>query len=390
MFPWLPAGALSTEAYLGKHLRPGDLPLYAAAGLLPYRKKAKGDDAGIELLLAHEKPWNPMTKAYDPLALNVVGGKRVSRQESSVETTAVRCFLEIVGPVDGAPDAGELYGMMQGSFALWYPTGKFALLIVEVSSEAMADLPKRFQAARDEAGPLEETRTLPMGIKKYVKQIEKMEWVSTDKLIPETKSDVCNMLENLLKISGFRDFLSGTLDPATFPEAPQDEGVPPAAWSPPPPAEKGGKGGYDGRKGGYDASDGGKGGGKPKGKGKDRGKGGKAKGQKGWKGSGKGMGIYTSKGGGKPGPWPAPVQGGVPMPVPMMYNSPEIQWQMCGEQLYMLLQPMVPSPYLAQKITGMLLELPQNELMLNMTNPEELKRRVNEAMEVLKEDGIVE
>merc|ERR1719324_1800108 len=67
----------------------------------------------------------------------------------------------------------------------------------------------------------------------------------------------------------------------------------------------------------------------------------------------------------------------------------ELQRQMYGEQLYLMVQPLSPSPYLAQKITGMLLELPQNELMLNLTNQEELRKRVEEAVEVLKEDGVV-
>merc|ERR1711920_965097 len=85
---------------------------------------------------------------------------------------------------------------------------------------------------------------------------------------------------------------------------------------------------------------------------------------------------------------------GMPMMSPMFYptydqNSAEMQRQMYGEQLYVLVQPLAPSPYLAQKITGMLLELPQEELMMNLTNQEELHRRVREALEVLREDGIV-
>merc|ERR1740139_510222 len=84
---------------------------------------------------------------------------------------------------------------------------------------------------------------------------------------------------------------------------------------------------------------------------------------------------------------------GMPMMSPMFYpthdqNSDEMQRQIYGEQLYVLVQPMAPSPYLAQKITGMLLELPQNELMLNLTNQEELQRRVQEALDVLREDGV--
>merc|ERR1719482_2294438 len=69
-------------------------------------------------------------------------------------------------------------------------------------------------------------------------------------------------------------------------------------------------------------------------------------------------------------------------------NSAEMQRQIYGEQLYLLVNPMAPSPYFAQKITGMLLELPENELMLNLTDAGELQRRVSEALEVLQEDGV--
>merc|ERR1719343_1821446 len=92
---------------------------------------------------------------------------------------------------------------------------------------------------------------------------------------------------------------------------------------------------------------------------------------------------------------------GMPSQVgPLYYNQPfaaepatqshaEIQRQMYGEQLYMMVQPLSPSPYFAQKITGMLLELPENELILNLSNNEELTRRVKEALEVLREDGLI-
>merc|ERR1719203_1746632 len=107
--------------------------------------------------------------------------------------------------------------------------------------------------------------------------------------------------------------------------------------------------------------------------------------------AGKGMGMYGGGGGGGKGMGMYPGKG---MPMgPMVYssydqNSAEMQRQMYGEQLFLLVQPMAPSPYLAQKITGMLLELPQNELLLNLTNQEELQRRVSEALRVLKEDGV--
>merc|ERR1719235_2975532 len=99
---------------------------------------------------------------------------------------------------------------------------------------------------------------------------------------------------------------------------------------------------------------------------------------------GKAMPMYAQKG--------MPM----PMPPPMMMpameppkNDQEMQLQLYGEQLFILIQPLVPNQYVAQKITGMLLELPPNELMMNLTNHEELSRRVREAVTLLKDDGIV-
>merc|ERR1712039_107197 len=97
-----------------------------------------------------------------------------------------------------------------------------------------------------------------------------------------------------------------------------------------------------------------------------------------------------------PPPFPG-NQGGMPMQ-PQQFNNPiqqlqeesseEMQRQMYGEQLYVSVQQLTPSAYLAQKITGMLLELPLSELFQNLTNQEELHRRVQEAVEVLKNDGL--
>mmetsp|Transcript_51400 Transcript_51400/g.119462 ORF Transcript_51400/g.119462 Transcript_51400/m.119462 type:complete len:379 (-) Transcript_51400:184-1320(-) len=375
-FPGMMPGGLSSDSYAGKHLRPLDAEHYSAAGLLLYRRV--GGDS-IELMLPRERPWNSFLQAYDPVALNVFGGKRVPRQERSAETTAVRCFLESVGQVEGAPDTESLYGMLHRSFTVWYAMGKFALLVVEVQEESMGDLPDKFMAAKQQQGPLEEFKMLPTGIKKYIKQIETLEWVPVSKLVPSQQSEVTDLLSNILQIGGFREFLEGTVDPST-------------AW---PETESTA----------VNSLDGGKPGGKCKGKGKStvgKSKGGQPRDGKGWKGygksnlyvskgmgmdAGKGMGVYAGKGMG--------MYAGKAMSMgPMVYssydqNSAEMQRQMYGEQLYLLVQPMAPSPYLAQKITGMLLELPQNELLMNLTNQEELRRRVQEALEVLKEDGVV-
>eukprot|EP00747_Dinoflagellata_sp_TGD_P213719 gnl/TRDRNA2_/TRDRNA2_86637_c1_seq1.p1 gnl/TRDRNA2_/TRDRNA2_86637_c1~~gnl/TRDRNA2_/TRDRNA2_86637_c1_seq1.p1 ORF type:complete len:216 (+),score=61.62 gnl/TRDRNA2_/TRDRNA2_86637_c1_seq1:45-650(+) len=76
-------------------------------------------------------------------------------------------------------------------------------------------------------------------------------------------------------------------------------------------------------------------------------------------------------------------------PVFDMSASPEMQQQMMGEHLYGLVQPLAGSTYLAQKITGMLLELPQHELAGILLDPSELSQRVNEARQVLKDDGLL-
>jgi len=361
-------GGLSSDGYLDRRLRPLDAEHYSAAGLLPYRRK----EGAVELMLPREKPWNSFSQAYDPLSWNVFGGKRVPRQERSVETTAVRCFLESVGQVDGAPDQEKLYGMMQQSFAVWYPMGKFALIFVEVSDGGLDDFPERYAAMKQQAGPDQEFRILPTGIKKWTKQIPEIAWVPGASLLPETaKAEVSDLLSSMMQIPALREFIDGSADP--------NKALPARSKSPPR----------------YEEFDG-------KGKGK-QGKGGKGAGKKGYsyKGSAASPAGYMSGGFGVPGmqakgmaPAMMYVGGkGMPMMSPMMPtsfepNAGEMQRQMYGEQLYVLVQPMAASPYLAQKITGMLLELPHNELLLNLTNREELQRRVREALEVLREDGV--
>lgn len=360
-YPGLLPGGLSSDGYLDRRLRPLDAEHYSAAGLLPYRRR----DSVVELLLPKEKPWNSFTQAYDPLSWNVFGGKRVPRQERSVETTAVRCFLETVGQASGAPDQDMLYGWMQKSFMIWYPMGKFALVMVEVPDDSLDDFPERYTAMKQQAGPEQEFRILPMGIKKWSKQIDELGWLPASSLLAETDTkEVSDLLGSMLNITSFREFLEGSVDPdKTLPER--------SAVQP-----------------------------RPEGDGNGKGKG-KAKGQsRGWKGYGGGK--SAGKGGGKGGMPVAKGMGpgimyagakGMPVMSPMIYpqyeqNSAEMQRQMHGEQLYVLVQPMSPSPYLAQKITGMLLELPYEELCLNLTNREELQRRVSEALEVLREDGV--
>lgn len=371
-------GGLSADGYLDKRLRPLDAEHYSAAGLLPYRKRQDG----VELLLPRERPWNSFHQSYDPLAWNIFGGKRVPRQERSAETTGVRCFLESVGQVEGAPDTEDLYTWMSSSFSLWYPMGKMAVIVIEVPDEKLSDFPERYADWKNQNGEVEEYRILPMGIKKYNKLIDDVTWVAASQLIPESKEEVSDLLRNLLEVGKFKDFLSGSFDPTT-------EFGPNTEPRDPPGQNKGGwknnsKGGGRGGKGnkGYGGKYGG-------GYGQDFGFGGKP--CFGGKFGGKDV-SYMGKGMPMPAPMPQMVMA-PPMPTMQapfqVNNSAEVQRQMYGEQLYILVQPLSPSPYLAQKITGMLLELPQNELLLNLTNQEELSRRVSEALEVLKEDGIV-
>lgn len=60
-----------------------------------------------------------------------------------------------------------------------------------------------------------------------------------------------------------------------------------------------------------------------------------------------------------------------------------------GEQLFGMVQAIEPRMELTQRITGMLLELPQNELLLNLGSHEELSKRIDEAIKVLRLDGII-
>lgn len=350
---YMQPGGLSTDAYVDKCLRPLDAEHYSAAGILPYRRS--GDS--VELLLPREQPWNSFTQGYDPVAWNVFGGKRVPRQEHTAMTTAVRNFRECIGQVEGVPDFEALYDMLRSCFVVWYPLGKFAMLAMEVTGDCMSDFPDRFRALRQATGPSAEFVVLPMGIKKYIKQIEDFAWMPSASLVPQSKEEVTDLLANILQVPAFRDFLEGKLDPATaWPQSAGDADAPEDLRQ-----DLKGK-----AKGSW--------GGKAKG-------GGKGKGQKGWKGPSKGnvMRMYLGKG---------MPQGPVMYP-PVEQNLAEMQRQMYGEQLYVLVQPLSPSPYLAQKITGMLLELPRNELLVNLTNQEELHRRVQEALDVLREDGIV-
>jgi len=62
--------------------------------------------------------------------------------------------------------------------------------------------------------------------------------------------------------------------------------------------------------------------------------------------------------------------------------DPEQQKQMIGERIFPLVQPI--EPRLAGKITGMLLEMDNTELLHLVDSPDALKHKINEALQVLK------
>ncbi|XP_042581264.1 polyadenylate-binding protein 1A-like [Cyprinus carpio] len=77
------------------------------------------------------------------------------------------------------------------------------------------------------------------------------------------------------------------------------------------------------------------------------------------------------------------VQGQEPLTASMLAAvPPQEQKQMLGERLFPLIQNMHPS--LAGKITGMLLEMDNSELLHMLESPESLRSKVDEAVAVLQ------
>eukprot|EP00879_Flechtneria_rotunda_P000310 GHRR01000401.1.p1 GENE.GHRR01000401.1~~GHRR01000401.1.p1 ORF type:complete len:654 (+),score=211.27 GHRR01000401.1:245-2206(+) len=88
-----------------------------------------------------------------------------------------------------------------------------------------------------------------------------------------------------------------------------------------------------------------------------------------------------------PGPAPAaePVQ--LSLPAMLANASPEQQKQILGERLFPQVQSLQPE--LAGKITGMLLEMDNSEVLLLLDNQEALVAKVEEAIEVLKQHNAI-
>ena len=102
-----------------------------------------------------------------------------------------RCFHEAVGDFPEVPSAEKLHDLIPNGFYLWYPLGKFAMILVEVHFKelrvfrprwttswmtCLASSRRRTRCDRvlcvfcalsvEAADPNEEYRILPMGVKK--------------------------------------------------------------------------------------------------------------------------------------------------------------------------------------------------------------------------------
>ena len=93
-------------------------------------------------------------------------------------------------------------------------------------------------------------------------------------------------------------------------------------------------------------------------------------------------------GGAPPGPGQPPQQqapppdGGALTASALASASPEMQKNMIGERLYPLIHQSQPD--LAGKITGMLLEMDNSELLHLLESPEALNAKIDEALQVLE------
>ena len=75
-----------------------------------------------------------------------------------------------------------------------------------------------------------------------------------------------------------------------------------------------------------------------------------------------------------------------PLAAALAAAPPAVQKQMLGERLFPLVAAR-PRPELAGKVTGMLLEMDNAELLLLLESPDALDAKVEEAIAVLKQHG---
>merc|ERR1719198_2313119 len=79
----------------------------------------------------------------------------------------------------------------------------------------------------------------------------------------------------------------------------------------------------------------------------------------------------------------APPQGGPqPFNASTLANAPPaVQKQMIGEKLYPAIAKIAPD--MARKVTGMMLEMDNSELLMLLESEQQLRSKVNEALQVL-------
>jgi polyadenylate-binding protein len=83
-----------------------------------------------------------------------------------------------------------------------------------------------------------------------------------------------------------------------------------------------------------------------------------------------------------------PSQEGAKLTAAMLAAAaPEQQKDMLGKRLFPLVQRLQPGRQMAAKITGMLLEMDNSELLLLLQSPNALSAKVNEAIAVLEQVG---
>ncbi|OLQ12580.1 hypothetical protein AK812_SmicGene3489 [Symbiodinium microadriaticum] len=111
---------------------------------------------GMYSMQPGEKPWNSFINGYEAWCTNVSHNYLTGSVELS--------YLKKLAPLEEA-----LHNLIPNGFYMWYPLGKFALILVEVEDGSLDDLPEKFAAAKEaKASPSDdaEYRILPMGVKK--------------------------------------------------------------------------------------------------------------------------------------------------------------------------------------------------------------------------------
>merc|ERR1719334_722575 len=78
----------------------------------------------------------------------------------------------------------------------------------------------------------------------------------------------------------------------------------------------------------------------------------------------------------------APASGGGLNAAQLAAAPPSVQKQMIGEKLYPAISKLQPE--LAGKITGMMLEMDNSELLILLESEQQLKMKVDEALRVLQ------